>query len=642
MSTNLPAPRPRQTFPEISAVSWEHPADRAALQALRAIPGVDEVIRKTLAHAGRRARRPAALSGQRRPGRPGAVSHALAPAQRGRHHLRLAHGARSCTSPRRRSSTPAPTASISRSSCCTPPRSSCWTTTSCGCSSSHELGHVMSGHALYRTIAAILALISLGALPMLAGLAVLPIRLAFLEWSRKSELSADRAGLLGAQDIVAAQRLDMKMAGGGRGGGFAGQLNVDAFMQQAHEYAASGEGLDVVYKLLSTLALDPSDAHRAGGRAAALGGERRVRPHPARRVRPARPRDHATGRSRTTWAPPGATTPARPASSPTQRGRRRQARGRARPRRVPERAEVVRTPRGRRRGPGARALLGPPPGGPRGRPLLRPGQSRHRRARHQPSHSRRRLDRLADAADMHGIDLTIIGPEVPLARGLADRLRAEGRAVFGPGAAAAQIEASKAFAKDVMTAAGIPTAASRTFQRARRRRWPTSIATPSRWWSRRPGSPPARAPSSVPPGPRPPRAVRAMLGERRVRRGGTHRRDRGVPRGRGGLGPGRDRRATTSSCCRSPRTTSACSRATPDPTPAGWVPTARWRWRRRPLLDRARAGGARPGARGDAAPARPVHRRALRRAHGGSRRARPGWSSSTAGWAIPRRRWCSR
>ena len=73
------------------------------------------------------------------------------------------------------------------------------------------------------------------------------------------------------------------------------------------------------------------------------------------------------------------------------------------------------------------------------------------------------LDRLADAADMHGIDLTIVGPEVPLARGLADRLRAEGRAVFGPSAAAAQLEASKAFAKEVMTDAGIPTADSRTF-----------------------------------------------------------------------------------------------------------------------------------------------------------------------------------
>jgi phosphoribosylamine--glycine ligase len=74
------------------------------------------------------------------------------------------------------------------------------------------------------------------------------------------------------------------------------------------------------------------------------------------------------------------------------------------------------------------------------------------------------LDRMADAADMHGIDLTVIGPEVPLARGLADRLRAEGRAVFGPSAAAAQIEASKAFSKELMAAAGVPTAASRTFQ----------------------------------------------------------------------------------------------------------------------------------------------------------------------------------
>ena len=77
------------------------------------------------------------------------------------------------------------------------------------------------------------------------------------------------------------------------------------------------------------------------------------------------------------------------------------------------------------------------------------------------------LDRIADAADMHGIDLTVVGPEVPLARGLADRLRAEGRAVFGPSAAAAQLEASKAFSKEVMHAAGIPTAASRTFTELR-------------------------------------------------------------------------------------------------------------------------------------------------------------------------------
>ena len=82
---------------------------------------------------------------------------------------------------------------------------------------------------------------------------------------------------------------------------------------------------------------------------------------------------------------------------------------------------------------------------------------------------------------MHGIDLTVVGPEVPLARGLADRLRAEGRAVFGPGAAAAQIEASKAFAKEVMAAAGIPTASSRTFDELGAA-WPTWRIIPSRSW----------------------------------------------------------------------------------------------------------------------------------------------------------------
>lgn len=57
-------------------------------------------------------------------------------------------------------------------------------------------------------------------------------------------------------------------------------------------------------------------------------------------------------------------------------------------------------------------------------------------------------------------DLVVIGPEVPLVLGVADALREAGFATFGPGAAAAQIEGSKAFAKDVMAAAGVRTAHS--------------------------------------------------------------------------------------------------------------------------------------------------------------------------------------
>jgi phosphoribosylamine---glycine ligase len=56
------------------------------------------------------------------------------------------------------------------------------------------------------------------------------------------------------------------------------------------------------------------------------------------------------------------------------------------------------------------------------------------------------------------IDLVVVGPEAPLVAGLADELRHRGVAVFGPSAAAARIEGSKAFAKEVMEAAGVPTA----------------------------------------------------------------------------------------------------------------------------------------------------------------------------------------
>jgi Zn-dependent protease with chaperone function len=254
MTTNVPAPRPRQRFPEIAAVSWEHPADRAALQTLRAVPGVDELIRKILGMLG------------------------------GERGIRLLFQGNAI----RVGPTQFPTLCHLHTEVCTTfdwpvvpelyvTQTPFFNAGAYGIDApfivvhsaaielldedelrvllSHELGHVISGHALYRTIAAILALVSLGVLPVLAELVVLPVRLAFLEWSRKSELSADRAGLLGSQDVVTAQRLDMKMAGGGRGSAFAGQLNVDAFMQQAHEYASSSEGLDVVYKILSTLAL---------------------------------------------------------------------------------------------------------------------------------------------------------------------------------------------------------------------------------------------------------------------------------------------------------------------------------------------------------------------------------------------------
>ncbi|WP_144791147.1 phosphoribosylamine--glycine ligase [Kocuria palustris] len=67
-----------------------------------------------------------------------------------------------------------------------------------------------------------------------------------------------------------------------------------------------------------------------------------------------------------------------------------------------------------------------------------------------------------DLARSVGVDLVVVGPEAPLVAGVADELRAAGIDVFGPSAAAARLEGSKAFAKEVMEAAGVPTARART------------------------------------------------------------------------------------------------------------------------------------------------------------------------------------
>jgi phosphoribosylamine---glycine ligase len=71
---------------------------------------------------------------------------------------------------------------------------------------------------------------------------------------------------------------------------------------------------------------------------------------------------------------------------------------------------------------------------------------------------------LADLAADQGADLTVVGPEVPLVAGLVDELRARGLAAFGPRVEAARLEGSKAFAKEIMEAAGVPTATWRAVE----------------------------------------------------------------------------------------------------------------------------------------------------------------------------------
>lgn len=75
------------------------------------------------------------------------------------------------------------------------------------------------------------------------------------------------------------------------------------------------------------------------------------------------------------------------------------------------------------------------------------------------------LGRLMSFAKHNQIDLTVVGPEAPLVAGIVDEFRAHGLKVFGPSRSAARLEGSKAFSKDIMKKAGVPTAAYQTFTR---------------------------------------------------------------------------------------------------------------------------------------------------------------------------------
>lgn len=92
-----------------------------------------------------------------------------------------------------------------------------------------------------------------------------------------------------------------------------------------------------------------------------------------------------------------------------------------------------------------------------------PGTARH--ARNVPI-AATDVAELARFARGEAIDLTVVGPEQPLAAGLADAFEADGLPIFGPTAAAARIESSKAFAKRLMAERDVPTAAFRVFREA--------------------------------------------------------------------------------------------------------------------------------------------------------------------------------
>jgi Zn-dependent protease with chaperone function len=114
----------------------------------------------------------------------------------------------------------------------------------------HEAAHIQSDHVLYRTALLILLQIGSGArLPILAGLPLLAIRMALLEWARATELSCDRAAAIVTRDPQAVCHSLMVLTAGEA----ARQLNLDAFVAQGMDYEVSGSGLERLTKLMQDL-----------------------------------------------------------------------------------------------------------------------------------------------------------------------------------------------------------------------------------------------------------------------------------------------------------------------------------------------------------------------------------------------------
>lgn len=238
---------PRVILTDISSLTWEHPADRAALNSLRSIPGFQQVVNKIASVFG----------------------------ERGVRHLFTANAVR--VGPTQRPDLNALWTDV-LATMDWPTRPQLYVTQTPNVNAgavgfgdpfvvinsasiehltrdelrvllAHELGHIMSGHVTYRTIAQIILLVGVGNLPFLAGIALLPFQMAILEWYRKSELSCDRAALLDAQEPDVVLTTFMKLAGGRE---FGDRLDLAAFKEQAKEYETDGSAWDTVLKAINT------------------------------------------------------------------------------------------------------------------------------------------------------------------------------------------------------------------------------------------------------------------------------------------------------------------------------------------------------------------------------------------------------
>lgn len=245
MTTRAVVPA-RRTLEGISPRTWEHPADRAALALMQAVPGFDDALKKLVGAFGERGTRLAFQANAVR------VSAKQFP----RLH-RLWLQVQDTLDAERRYDlfvSQRPVVQAGAYGFDTP-----WVLLSSASLDllsdaevefvmGHELGHVISGHALYHTMLTLLLSLSASNFPVI-GMLAKPILFALLEWYRKSELSCDRAGLLAVQIPDASMRTMMRLAGGGSDE----EMDLGEFLVQAEAYRKSDGVLDQVFKVLNTL-----------------------------------------------------------------------------------------------------------------------------------------------------------------------------------------------------------------------------------------------------------------------------------------------------------------------------------------------------------------------------------------------------
>jgi Zn-dependent protease with chaperone function len=239
-----PPARPRTILRDISSRAWEHPADRGALVALRKLKGFDTVLKALSGLFNERAVRLVFLgSAIRVDERQFATLHRL-----------LGEVAQTLDVP---TLPEMYVANNPLTNAVTIGMNKPFIVLNSGLVDlldeeemrfviGHELGHAVSGHAVYQTLLQRMIQLSgvLNAIPG-GGLGARAIMAALFEWSRKAELSADRAGLLATQDPATAFRVHMQLASGGH----LDDLDATSFFAQGAEYD-DADLRDSVLKLL--------------------------------------------------------------------------------------------------------------------------------------------------------------------------------------------------------------------------------------------------------------------------------------------------------------------------------------------------------------------------------------------------------